>query len=80
MKQAAILTNGPLAYYVVTGVVAMVVSCLLILVILEVIGNENRIFYFRLIASGLVVHLLMEFGAAIYSTITLAFYGLLFEV
>jgi hypothetical protein len=79
MRQSAILADGPLAYYVIAGVVALTVSCLLILVVLEVIGKENRVFYFRLIASLLIVNLLLEFGAAVYSSIMVGFYGLLFE-
>lgn len=79
MRQSAILADGPLAYYVITGVMALVVSCFLILVVLEVIGKENRVFYFRLIASLLIANLLVEFGAAVYSSTMLGFYGLLFE-
>lgn len=79
MRQSAILADGPLAYYVITGVVALAVSCFLILVVLEVIGKENRVFYFRLIALLLITNLLLEFGAAVYSSTMLAFYGLLFE-
>ena len=79
MRQSAILADGPLAYYVITGVMALAVSCFLILVVLGVIGNENRVFYFRMIASLLIANLLLEFGAAVYSSIMLSFYGLLFE-
>ncbi len=42
--------------------------------------SGNRMFWFKLLAAMLVVNLLLEFGAAIYSTIMLSFYGLLFEV
>ncbi len=79
MRQAAVLADGPLAYFVITGVVALAVSCFLILVVLEVIGKENRVFYFRLIALLLITNLLLEFGAAVYSATMLGLYGLLFE-
>jgi hypothetical protein len=79
MRQAAVLADGPLAYFVITGIVALAVSCFLILVVLEVIGKENRVFYFRLIALLLITNLLLEFGAAVYSATMLGLYGLLFE-
>jgi hypothetical protein len=78
MKEVKALTDGPLAYYAVTGAVAVVGSALLVLVVLEVIGKENRMFYFKLIAAVLVLHLLLEFGAAIYTTIMLSFYDITF--
>ena len=79
IRQLNLLTEGPVGYFVITGIVALFASILTILLIFEVLGKENRMFYFKLIAGLLMLNFAFEFAAAVYSSLMVQYYSYLFE-
>lgn len=79
IKENKLMTEGPLIYFAIAGSMTIIASIFAILLIYEVLGKESRLFFFRLIAGLLIVSLIFEFCAGVYTSLMVQFYNFKFE-
>ncbi len=73
------LYDSPIAFFSISGVVQVGVSTLVILLVLEVVGKENKLLWVRIVMVLLMVEFAFAFFIAVYTSMMVSYWNSSFE-
>ncbi len=69
-----------MVYFIISGAIQIIISILVILLLFEILGKENKLLWFRIITAIVVLELASNFCIAIYASLMTPYFGVLFEL
>lgn len=78
--QAQALADPPMIYFIVGASIQILVSILVIIVLFEFLGKDNRLLWFRILAALIVASLAINFCMAVYASVITSYYKVMFDL
>ncbi len=73
------LYDSPMAFFAISGIVQVGVSVVVILIIFEILGKENRLLWVRIVIVLLMIEFAFSFFIAVYTSMMVSYWNSSFK-